>query len=231
MKKIYLLIAALAFGTALNAADTPKSSFSVTADFPYTTNYVFRGQELAKDSVQPSVQVSYTDFYAGIWMNQPLKSGVDNEIDYNFGYKYSMNDQWNIDSGLSIYTYPQTVSTPGFHRATYEGYMGFVGTIKGITTGVYAYYDFTLKNTTMQAQVGYSIPLQKAGVSLDFAANVGRVFADLGDCYNYVGVGLNIPYQISEKATIYAGATYNNHDVKGLVRDIVAFKMGLTLAF
>jgi len=231
MKKISLLIAAIAFGAALNAAETPKSSFSVTVDFPYTTNYVFRGQELAKDSLQPSVYVNYTDFYAGVWTNQPLKRSVDDEIDYNVGYKYSLNDQWNLDAGITLYTYPETPSSPGFHKETYEGYLGWVGSIKGFTPGVYAYYDFTLKNTTIQGQVGYSIPVPKAGVSLDFSANIGRVFPDVGTCYNYVSLGLNVPFQINEKATLYTGVTYNNHDVVGLPRDIVAFKVGATVAF
>jgi uncharacterized protein (TIGR02001 family) len=231
MKKIYLLIAAIAAGSALNAAEAPTSSFSITADFPYTTSYVFRGQEYAKDSFQPSIEITYTDFYFGVWLNELLKRNVDNEIDFYGGYKYTLNDQWNIDTGLAVYCYPETAASPGFHKETYEGFMGLNGNIKGFTPGLYAYYDFTLKNTTLQAQLGYSIPLQNTGISLDFTANAGRVFPDVGNCYSYWSFGVNLPFKVNEKATIYCGASYNNHDMKGLKRDTVAFTAGVTIGF
>jgi uncharacterized protein (TIGR02001 family) len=231
MKKIYLLIAAIVSGVALTAAEAPTSSFSVTTDFHYTSSYVFRGQEYAKDSFQPSIEVNYTDFKFGVWLNEPLKKNVDNEIDFYGGYKYTLNDQWNIDTGLAVYYYPETTATPGFDRETYEGYVGLNGDIKGFTLGLYAYYDFTLKNTALQTQLGYSVPLQNTGISLDFVTKVGRVFPDIGNCYSYWSFEVNLPYQINEKATVYCGVSYNNHDMKGLKRDTVAFTAGVTVAF
>ena len=74
MKKTVILLAALLTGASLAADTAPASSYSITADFPYTTKYVFRGVQYAEGAFQPSVKFTQGDFYAGVWMSAPVEA-------------------------------------------------------------------------------------------------------------------------------------------------------------
>jgi uncharacterized protein (TIGR02001 family) len=231
MKKLILSVLALSAGLSLGAAEAPKSAYSVTVDFPYASKYVFRGVELAKESIQPSVELTYTDFYAGIWTNQPITKNLDNEFDFYLGYKFNLNDKWNLDLGTTMYYYPEMNASTGAHRETYESYLGLNANLKGFTPGVYVYQDFTLDTTTAQFQLGYSLPVPDAGLSIDFSANYGRVYVKDAPNYNYWSIGATIPYKLSDKASVYAGVTYTNNDLKLAKGDFVTFTAGVTVGF
>ncbi|MEJ1972595.1 MAG: hypothetical protein WDM96_09090 [Lacunisphaera sp.] len=59
MKKSAVLLATLVMGALLHADEAPAapaasaSSYSVTADFPYVSTYVFRGVKVTDDAFQP----------------------------------------------------------------------------------------------------------------------------------------------------------------------------------
>ena len=53
-KTTALLLAAVLSGGSLSAQE--ESSYSVTVDFPYVSDYVFRGVKFANDSIQPSAR-------------------------------------------------------------------------------------------------------------------------------------------------------------------------------
>lgn len=231
MKKLLIAAIALALGATMNAAEAPKSSYSVTLDFPYTSKYIFRGVELAKDSIQPSVEVTYSDFYAGVWTNQPVTKNIDNEFDFYVGYKVKLNDKWNVDVGTTAYYYPELNSSTGGKRTTYESYVGINGDVKGFTPGVYVYHDLTLDTTTAQFQLGYSVPIQDTGVTVDFTGNYGRVFVQHGRNYNYWSVAANVPFKLNDKATVYGGITYTNSDIPNAQGDFVTFNAGISIGF
>ena len=230
MKKTALLISALTLGSVLGAADA-KSSYSLTLDFPYVSKYVFRGQELTKDAIQPSIELTSGDFYTGIWTSQPVTDNADNEFDFYLGYKFKLNDIWSLDVGGTAYYYPELDRRSGLDRQTYEGYVGVVGNVKGFSPGMYAYYDFTLKALTTQGQLGYSMALSEPGASMDFEVQAGHVSPDVGANYTYWSVGVNIPYKLSDKATVYGGVTYNNNNLKLAKGDITVFKVGCSIGF
>ena len=117
MKKTFALCAALAACATAFAADDAvqtESSYSITVDFPYVTKYVFRGVELSRDSLQPSVELAYGDFYAGVWNNTPLRNEHDGdasqEIDLYLGYAPQLTvplRAWNVSANES---FPPTVT-------------------------------------------------------------------------------------------------------------------------
>lgn len=210
MKKTALLLAALAAGASLYAQES--SSYSVTVDFPYASKYVFRGIQYAEDSVQPSVEFATGNFYAGVWTNQPLTSNIDNEVDFYAGYGLALTDTWKLDAGVTMYYYPEQDSSLGLDRETYEGYVGLTGAVAGFTPAFYAYYDFTLENFTYQGSVGYSIPLGDQ-FSLDPSVTVGYVDNDVGTNYTYWGIGVNLPYKLTDRATVTLGGQYAGNDL------------------
>jgi len=230
MKKSVLIIAALMAGLSLRA-DEAKSSYSVTLDFPYTTKYVFRGVELARQSIQPSVELGVGNFTAGIWTNQPLVDNTDNEIDFYAGYSTALSSGWSLDTGVCLYYYPELDASSGADTSTWEPYVGITGSVGSFSPGVYVYYDLTLKNLTVEGQLGYSIPLEPAGASLDFSLNLGRVDPDVGDAYTYYSIGASVPFKLSESGTLTLGVNYAHNNLPGGDSGTFYGTAGITIGF
>jgi uncharacterized protein (TIGR02001 family) len=216
MKKTVLIIAALAAGFSLRAQEeAPQSSYSVSVDFTYASKYVFRGVQLAEGTFQPSVEVGIGDFAIGLWTAQPVTSNIDNEIDLYAGYSIALNDAWSLDTGLTLYYYPELDTSTGADRSTWEPYIGITGDVSGFSPGVYVYYDLTLKAFTYQGQLGYSIPLEPAGASLDFSFALGRVDPKGGGGYTYYSAGVSVPFTLSESATLTVGLNFDGNNISG----------------
>jgi uncharacterized protein (TIGR02001 family) len=240
MKKTALLLAALTAGTGLHAQDV-KSTYSVTTDFTYASEYIFRGIELADESFQPSIEVSFGDAYVGFWTNQPVTKNADNEIDIYGGYKYKVDDALSFEAVGTYYWYPEAAS--GANDETYEVGLGATYVYQGISTSLYYYYDLELEADTIQLSVGYSVPLEAIGSSVDFSAFYG--FADGRDWapnsgskvmeyYSYYGFDVSVPYKLNDKATITTGIHYaaNERLFDGTAPDSnLWFTVGLSVGF
>lgn len=230
MKKSVLIIAALMAGSSLRA-DEVKSSYSVTVDFPYTTKYVFRGVEYARQSIQPSVEVGVGNFTAGIWSNQPLVDHVDNELDFYVGYSKELPRGWTVDSGICLYYYPELATSSGANNTTWEPYVGVTGSVGGVSPGLYVYYDLTLEVLTVEGQLGYSVPLEPAGASLDFSLNLGRVDPKVGSGYTYYSVGASVPFKLSQSGTLTLGINYAHNNITGIDHNVFYGTAGITIGF
>ena len=246
MKKTILALAALvgasaAFAdVAAPAATTTAKSYSVTLDNTIASEYIFRGLEVADATFHPSVEIAYSDLYAGVWGALPFNNnaGADyKEFDFYAGYGHALNDTWKLDAGVTHYYYGDTAGS----RDTTEFFLGVNGKVSVLTTSVYGYYDIDLQATTFIGSVGYSLPLEKLGTSLDFTATLGYV--DVGENpssepadYTYWGLGVAVPYKLSDTATVTAGVAYTNGNrnstINGLaLEDQVVGTIGLTVGF
>lgn len=230
MKKTAILLAALLPGASLFAdAAAPASSYSITVDVPYATKYVFRGVSYADDSLQPSVKLSIDSFYVGIWSNTPLDKGFELEVDYYAGYGVKLNDTWSLDLGATLYSYPG-LDGVGAEKTTFEPYAGFNGSLGGVTSGTYFYYDTELKVFTAQQTLGYSVPIDD-NFSLNFLATLGHADPKNGSGYTYYGLGATVPYKLSDKATLNVGVQYASHDDDFLEDDHFWGTFGFTYTF
>ena len=233
MKKTTLLLAVLIARTTLSAqtpAPAPVTpAYSVTADFGYTSKYVFRGIELAKGAFQPWVKFSSNDFYASIWSSAPVDRGFELEFDYTAGYTgFKLSKDWGLDVGLTAYTYPGLGG--GADKTTLEPLLGVNGTMGDFTSCTYAYYDLTLKAFTLQEAVGYGVKLDdKASVNL--LATVGRVAPEAGGSYTYYGFGVTIPCKLTQTATLTVGLQYSDHNIAGLKGSHLWGSIDLVCAF
>ena len=238
MKKFVLTLLTLGSAASL-AAQTPAPvpapapappAYSVMTDFTYTTKYVFRGLQATKGAFQPSVKLAAGDFYAGIWASAPVNRGYELEIDYNAGYGLKMSDTWSIDSGLTVYTYPGLDTRGGADKATVEPFVGLNGTFGALTTGTYAYYDLTLKAFTLQEALGYGVAVSD-NISANIGATAGHVSPDAGNGYTYYGVGVTLPWKLSERATFTAGLQYASHNLSGVADHHIWATAGFTYIF
>ena len=234
MKKTALILAALFTGAALSADEAPAapaSSYSITADIPYVSTYVFRGLKAAGGSLQPSLKLTSGGAYGGIWFSQPLNSDYGNEIDFYGGYTFALTKSWSLDVGATYYYYPELDTSGGAHSGTFEGYAGLTGTITGALTGsVYVYRDFTLDATTVQGGLGYAVPLNDK-LTMNFAATLGTVSPDEGDDYTYYGASVTFPWKISDQATITSGFNYATNDLDGAEDNLFWVNLGFTYSF
>ena len=220
----------LVVAMGLRAAD---DQMTVTLDVSYTSKYIFRGVQLGENAFQPSLELSASDFYFGVWGNTPV--GSDNqfednlEFDFYLGKNITLSDSTALDIGYTYYFYPELPS--GSQRGTSEVYVGVNFSAGGLQPALYAFYDFDLEAWTFQGSVGTSIPLEKIGASLDLTATLGHVTADGGFSYTYWGLGAAIPMRLSERTTVTLGTFYSTHDITGLRDDHIGASLSLTVGW
>ncbi|TVR54153.1 MAG: hypothetical protein EA425_02460 [Puniceicoccaceae bacterium] len=191
------------------SATTQAQDYSLSTDFTFVSQYVFRGQELADNTLQPSIEFSMDNFYAGIWAALPIENrssgGWGDEIDFYAGFEVPIDETLSVDIGATYYYYPTDSNT-------FEIYAGITADLEGFTPSAYLFYDFDLKVWTLEGSIGHSIPLPELGASLDLSASVGIVEPNSGSGYLYWGVDVTTPYQINENAMLNFGVHYATHD-------------------
>lgn len=253
MKRTLILLAALTMGVGLNAqTDSFKSSYSVTTDFTYTSRYVFRGVQVAKDSFQPSVEASVGGFFVNLWTNQPIAKHQNDEIDFQSGYRQKVTSDLTLEALVNYYWYPEfrpsaiTANSLGIRTDvtghSLEGGVGASYNAGGFTPSIYYYYDFQLKADTVEGSIGYSIPLPDIGTSVDLSIYGGAAKIDdvapgyvvrIKQSYNYYGMDLRLPYQISRNSKLTLGAHWaaNENYFPGIPKDRVWVDVGFTVGF
>jgi len=226
MKKIAaILLAAGIAGSSLSAQE--ESSYSISMDFPFVSDYVFRGVQFAEESIQPSIELAVGDFYAGVWTSQPVTGNVANEFDFYLGYGWALSDTWALDVGFTYYYYPETPSGDE-QQEPYIGVSGDIG--GGFSLSIYGYHDFETEATTFQADLGYSVEIDDAS-SFDIGFNFGTVSVSGGD-YNYYGASATYSYALNDVAGTYAGIVYADNDIGGGADDsFVYFVAGISMGF
>lgn len=220
MKKVILLAAALATTSAWAQPSGGATGYSVTTDFTYASEYIFRGIENAGNSFQPSVEVAVGDFSVGLWTNQPVTNSEANEIDIYSGYTIRVSESLSLEALVNYYWYPE--ANPGDTEDSLEFGVGATWAFRGFSPNVYYYRDFTLNADTVQGALGYSFPLERFGVSLDTSVYVGSVLARnlapdafgsgprIRESYMYYGVDVNVPYRLTSAATLTLGVHYSD---------------------
>jgi uncharacterized protein (TIGR02001 family) len=236
MKKTLIALAALAAGVSASAQDAAKTTpLAVTLDVTYVNNYVFRGTLLAEDSIQPSVEATYGDFYAGVWYSDDVNATALSETDLYVGYNLAINETFAADFGVTRYVYDG-----GNGSDSTEVFAGVKADVL-LSPSVYYYYDFDREVSSYIASIGHTLPIAKIGLSVDLSASYGYVqIPGDGQDYSYWGLGAAVPYKLSETATLTAAVNYTHADSSNLPagagaisndQDQVAFSLGLSVGF
>jgi uncharacterized protein (TIGR02001 family) len=240
IKKSILALAALSAGVSAQAQNA--SALSVTADISYVTDYVFRAVRASTDSIQPSVEATYGDIYAGVWNSNDLNSDGVSETDLYAGYNLKVSDSLSLDVGVTRFLYEG--------QSTNDTTEVFVGTsFKGaVTPSIYYYYDLDREVNTFEASLGYSLPIDAIKASLDLTGKLGYVnrqgdlkgyVATTENDYTYFSAGAAIPYKLSDTATLTVGVEYVYNNEKTLSQfdsgkndtDIIVGKAGISIGF
>ncbi len=210
MKNRILAIAATA-GLGLAAATSNAQEIETTITVGTETEYVFRGVQLADDSLQAAVDFSYRDAYFGIWTNQPYrKSSFDNEVDFYAGYAHRLNDKLTLDVGGTFYLYPEG---PDTH--TTEFYLGLSADTV-LAPKVYAYYDIDLDAFAFEGAVSKSFPINE-NLAFEVSAAYGWVKPESEDnvdriSYFYYTAGADFVYTINDTYKASFGGRLGGND-------------------
>lgn len=100
-------IASLIVATLLGASAV-QAQLSISTAIDFETEYIFRGLQLADESIMPSIDFAYDSFYFGIWSAQPITKSQDNEIDFYGGVGFDLSEGVSVDFGVTLYYYPVT---------------------------------------------------------------------------------------------------------------------------
>lgn len=228
IKKTALALAAIAAGVSAQAQESAQATeLSVTVDVTYVTDYVFRGVKLAGASIQPSVEAAYGDLYAGAWNSNSLSDDTASEVDFYAGYGFALSDKVKLDGGVTAYTYEG-----GGSDDSVEVYVG-VSLDVLLTPSLYYYYDFDYDVSTVEASIGYSLPIDAIKASLDLSGKYGWVAEDAGEQRTYAVIGAAVPFSLSENATLTVGLDYiiNDGDVLDNDKDGFVGKAGISIGF
>lgn len=240
MKKTLLASFALLAAAGLRAEET-KSSYSITTDFFYASEYIFRGIEQQDQAFQPAVTFTKDTLSLGVWTSQALtnKSLVwaqGSEIDLWGTYGLPAGPA-TITLGGTYYWYPSarpSFSEPGH---TFELSAGVSAPLGPLTGSATYFHDFVLEANTLQLGLAYSIPIEKDRSSFDLAATYG--FNDIGDGdgglpgttgfdYRYYALSATFSSKLTAAATLKAGLTYTGVSrIPGAPKNLI-FTVGLS---
>lgn len=210
---VLLITLALSGLAPLRAADAPPpllsvAPVSVTLDTTYTTKYVWRGQQLAGASLQPSISVTAGTLYASIWSNQPVARHVDNEVDLTAGIAPTVG-AYTLDAGVIAYCYP--MATSGRH--TVEPYLGVARAVAGFSPSVYVYHDYYLHTTTEEVKVGREVSLVNEVAALEPALAGGHVEGQdsTAATYSYWSASVGLPIKVGSHVKLTPSVGYTSH--------------------
>jgi hypothetical protein len=203
------------------AATPPPPAFSFTITPSYVSQYLFRGQRLSGQSLQPSVELNYGKLGAGVWASFPvagsLPGGSNPEVDPYAYYAFTLSDDVSLVPGITWYTYPRADPGNGFFRSTIEPNLALSWNFHGVKLTPKVYYDLTLEGPTTELSAAYALPLKELGTELDFNAQAGDYLWH--DSANHATpavkawgrywlLGVTVPFQLSSASRVSVGFAY-----------------------
>lgn len=165
------------------AAAEEEASFPLSLSLAATTDYVFRGVSQTGDGPAFQAGLTYSapfGIYAGVWGSNVDFGTGGFETDYFVGWNTDLNDSWNLDLGVTRYTYSGDKDLSG----DYDEFIGKITwsgpvTLTGLVAYAPDYGDLTPKAKESYASLGASYDIGETGFSL--GASVGYTSIDFGD--------------------------------------------------
>jgi uncharacterized protein (TIGR02001 family) len=230
MRKLLITTAALFAALSLRAEE-PVSSYSITTDFTYVSEYIFRGVKQQNNSIQPSVAISAGNFSGGLWTAQAIDQksaswAQGNEIDIYGSYSFSLSENYSLSVGGTAYLYPSARPSLGELDKTIEGSIGVSGPLGPLSAYATYFHDFDLDSDTFEIGLGYSGSFSdKSGY--EFGGSYGSASFDAGGDYDYYLFKAAVTYQVTPSASLKFGLYWSDSDIAGL-KSNTWFSVGIT---
>lgn len=213
------------------------SKLSATSTLAFESEYIFRGEQLAGSSFQPSLDLAYPvlggQLYGGVWFSTEIESTLNNnEIDYYAGYTQQITNAFSVDLGVTFYDYPNGTGADDES----EVYFGLIGDF-ALSPALYFYYNADLKQYIAEASLSHSIDLSEllAGTSLELGVYGGLVekkntaFGE-DDSWFYYGATADLVYQVNDTASLSLGGRLAGNNKSSSAKDEFAW-FGFSTSF
>lgn len=233
MRKLLITTAALFAALSLRAEE-PASSYSITTDFTYVSEYIFRGVKQQNNSFQPSVSIEAGSFSGGLWTAQAIDQksaswAQGNEIDIYGSYSWALSENYSLAVGGTVYLYPSARPSLGELDKTVEGSIGVSGPLGPLSAYATYFHDFDLDSDTFEIGLGYSGSFtDKSGY--EFGAAYGSANFDAGGDYDYYSFSASLSFKLTAAATLNLGVYWADSDIAGLNSN-TWFSVGVTTGF
>jgi uncharacterized protein (TIGR02001 family) len=217
MNKKIIALAAVALGAISVSAQEEEAAPSISGSLgiAYDSLYVFRGVQYAENILEPSVNLTYGDFYAGLWFALPMRNSNQyaTEMDFTLGYGLKVSDLISLDMGLTRYTYDDIPDRffDGDANTT-EFYLGAVFDLP-LSPALYVFRDIDAESATAELRLSHSFDLA-SGYALNLAGAFGHASIEKyseNNCY-YYNASANISYTISETSSVSVGGRFGGSD-------------------
>jgi hypothetical protein len=207
-----LLLTTISGGVAANAAD---AKWSGSTEVAYVTDYLWRGQKLAPDSLQPSISAFYSDtVMIGAWGSYGLEkgpSGKYSETDLLATYSFSQ-EHFRLTVGGTLYRIsdladPQTGKPFNYY---FESLASLALKVKFSPTLTFWREYGRVKTNYLEFSLSPSFELNKQ-TRLTFRPHVG-VFENSN---HYFGTDVSLAYEFNPNFYVRAFTTLikNNYAV------------------
>jgi len=180
------LLSTMAFAPFASAQDIGQliEDIEVTSTIDTVSEYVFRGISAGGSSIQPGTELNVYGFTFGTWYSAGFgeDSAVQvDELDLYASYQLPFEGPFQASIGGTAYVYPQgnnILDGSGGTVATYE--VNATAGLDGVflNPNIFAAYDFTLDNFTVEGNLSHAFNLPREGWSADLGLNVGHVELD-----------------------------------------------------
>ena len=219
MRKILIITAALLAALSLRAQE-PASSYSITTDFTYVSEYIFRGVKQQNTAFQPSISLAAGSFSGGLWTSQALDQKAaswaqGSEVDAFGSYSFSLSEDWSVAPGFTYYLYPSARPSLGELDKTFELSLGVSGPIGPLSSYATYFHDFDLDSDTIEVGLGYSTSLSEKA-TFDLGVTYGAARFDAGGDYDYFAAKLTLSFKLTASASLKVGAYWADSDITGL---------------
>lgn len=232
-KTIAILAAAVASASMVNAQE-----LSISTTIAWESDYVFRGVQFAEEYFAPSVDISYGDFYAGIWAALPVDSMYGNEVDFYAGYGLGLSETISADFGFTYYTYPDAGDEFFDDVNTFEIYGG-LSFEAPLSPSVYVFYDFDTEALTFEASAGHSVEISEQG-TVDFTGYIGYVDGFKGEVgipttgggvsWYYYGLGVALTHAFTDNASASVGINWYGSEEDTIMGDDNELSYGVSFS-
>ena len=141
----------------------------------------------------------------------------DPEIDPYGSFKFELAKDLTLQPGFILYTYANAKKKDGFYKTTFEPSLALNYTVEGWTLTPKIYQDLVLKQTLLEFNAAYALPLKDLGTELDFLGTYGTFKATdafesttpaVKNWGNYFLIGATAPFQITKDSKLLIGFAY-----------------------
>jgi uncharacterized protein (TIGR02001 family) len=187
--------------------NTQTGPLALSTSLGYESTYMNMGVQYAEAIYVPTVDVSYGNWYAGVWMGVPAVNAelYDVEADVYAGYRHALNDTFTLDAGLTRYAYDDIGGNFLGRNNSVEFYVGVTSTLP-LSPSLYLYRDIDCNASTLDFWVSHSFELA-AKLSLNLAAEIGGRVDDV-DNYAFYQANADLSYALTANTSASFGVRF-----------------------